>query len=150
MCQFARKRGDSIFFHEKNIKEAARLDLICKSDGAACGYTSKLHLIQRCSTLPLQGANCQQHPFAEKSFSHDFFWIETPENFETETAPSFLDSLHLEEAESNTFESDAACKCFAKFVMQPGFTDNMPVMPNPPAAVDVGAIVTEVVRQLRG
>ena len=38
MCQFARKRGDSIFFHEKNIKEAARLDLICKSDGAACGY----------------------------------------------------------------------------------------------------------------
>ena len=41
-------------------------------------------------------------------------------------------------------------KCFAKFVMQPGFTDDMPVMPNPPAAVDVGAIVAEVVRQLRG
>ena len=53
---------------------------------------------------------CQQHPFAEKSFFHDFFWIETPEKFETETAPSFLDSLHLEEAESNTFESDAAWK----------------------------------------
>ena len=82
-------------------------------------------------------------------FPRLFLGIETPENFETETAPSFLDSLHLEEAESNTFESDAACKCFAKFVMQPGFTDNMPVMPNPPAAVDVGAIVTEVVRQLR-
>ena len=40
---------------------------------------------------------CQQHPFAEKSFSHDYsFGIETPENFETETASSFLDSLHLE------------------------------------------------------
>jgi len=59
---------------------------------------------------------CQQHPFAEKSFSHDFFWIETPENFETETAPSFLDSLHLEEAESNTFESDAAWKYIHKLL----------------------------------
>ena len=43
-------------------------------------------------------------------FPRLFLGIETPENFETETAPSFLDSLHLEEAESNTFESDAAWK----------------------------------------
>ena len=38
-------------------------------------------------------------------------------------------------------------KCFSEFVLRPGFAD---VMPNPPAAVDVGAIVAEVVRQLRG
>ena len=31
-------------------------------------------------------------------FPRLFLGIETPENFETETAPSFLDSLHLEEA----------------------------------------------------
>ena len=53
---------------------------------------------------------CQQHPFAEKSFSHDFFWGLKLQKTSRLKQPQFLDSLHLEEAESNTFESDAAWK----------------------------------------